>query len=74
MPRFHVHPDSFLLLEPQVGDWILQRRDMPHTGIDYVRMLQWSSQCLMDGVRLSKTDHIIQRDGKPFFWPEREAV
>jgi hypothetical protein len=70
--RIEVAEESLSLLEPEMGDWILQRRVMPHTGIDYVRMLQWSSECLMDGVRLLATDHIVLRGRKPFHWPEFE--
>ena len=82
-PNFYIHLDSFNILEPQVGD-ITQATDFvlnPHMCISEV-----IEDC--DDTRLYPYDainkhiannlfndgglRIIQRNNKPFFWPEVE--
>ena len=59
--RYYIHPDSLPVLGPREGD-----------------LLQWGDAefalATPRDVGQADPDRIIQRDGKPFFWPEREAV
>ena len=72
-PRFEVHTDSLHLLEPDLED------------ILYHENACWRvTQCEGDGLWVSRPEairalmkdgaKIIQRDGKPFFWPESKAA
>lgn len=56
-----VHPDSLHLLEPQVGDLM---RGSNNTAAMY----------FTGEVEPKPTAHIVQRNGKPFHWPEREVL
>lgn len=53
-----IHPDSLHLLEPMVGDLVF------NGGRGYYIK---QGTCLL-------RHKVIQRDGKPFFWPESEPV
>jgi len=61
--KFYIHPESLHLLKPQVGD-IYTAPTKYGTYVETVKSLPcpWST----------KRHKIIQRDGKPFFWPEVE--
>lgn len=73
-PKFYIHPDSLHLLEPEEGD----------VGISPLN--DWEMACLFcdaEWVISTPDNHftvevpnikIIQREGKPFFWPESEEV
>lgn len=77
--RIYIHPDSLQLLEPILGDVVeygvhncTYVGEMP-TAVDRVR---WTKQLgykgMEDVIHPDKqyVRRIIQRDGKPFFWPE----
>jgi hypothetical protein len=72
--RFYIHPDSVHLLEPRVGDlvqcrWGTERMVKFRTAQgEKVAAIDWGE----DGLRAD--GKIIQRDGKPFFWPESEEA
>lgn len=60
-----IHPDSLHLLEPKVGDLVEEALDgkvCNGHSFDY----------FSDPHRI--IERIIQRDGKPFFWPESEEA
>lgn len=72
--RYYIHPDSLHLLEPRVGDVV------QFTACDYANQpgLQQSRvwwKPYLDKWSLPQDAgniRIIQRDGKPFHWPEKE--
>lgn len=80
---FYLHVDSLRLLEPRVGDLVYTRAEMKMRRID-----ERKTGC--DDYHLWRADHvwpqpfpdedetvtmkIVQRDGKPFHWPESEAA
>lgn len=76
--RFYIHPDSLHLLEPKVGDLVI--------GTDYsgkVTSLDRLGIGIAVPERLNGKFHyvigtdrvrVLQRDGKPFHWPEVEEV
>lgn len=61
--EYYIHPDSLHLLNPQVEDIIFN--DTSLMGCSQVGICKGSME---NGFR------IIQRDGKPFFWPESEVA
>lgn len=60
--RYIICPDSLHLLEPQDKDIYINTARSPEI---------WHSAT---GLSWHKRYKIIQRDGKPFFWPESEVV
>jgi hypothetical protein len=65
-PRFHVHPDSLHLLKPRVGDSTSDGTVDENMGeLQVHHIYEYYSE--IDG-----DTRIIQRDGKPFHWPEVE--
>lgn len=58
--RFYIHPDSLHLLEPRHRDLYLNTANSPE---------YWFDNC---GYKWHKRYRIIQRGGKPFFWPDQE--
>ena len=64
--KFHIHPDSLPLLEPQVGDIIF----IAGAGGDSDIAVEFSDPHLDP----ANDKQIIQRDGKPFMWPESEVA
>jgi len=81
--KFSIHPDSLHIFEPQEGDYIYfdnefgENRD--EYGIGEVSISLWTDEVLSVrwgniGLRLNECENvrIIQRNGKPFFWPEEE--
>ena len=58
-----IHPDSLHLLEPQDGDVIDCRQGANNTGCGF--------QDYLSGINEPR-GKIIQRNGKPFHWPEKE--
>jgi hypothetical protein len=58
--RFYIHPDSLHLLEPQVGDFYVN--DFGH------------GYRLCSEDNLESVERILERDGQPIHWPEREAA
>lgn len=72
--KFYIHPDSLHILEPQVGDVIEtydKRTSIPKVGgaLKRVRGVNFAEHLFAaQGVN----GRIIQRNGKPFFWPECE--
>lgn len=68
-PRFYIHADSLNLLEPLEGD-LVEDGDMEYEVVwrDHqgLRVDTSKGTIMPTGLR------IIQRDGKPFFWPECE--
>ena len=65
----HVHPDSLHLLEPKAGD-VFRGVDASCDNVEY-RIFQVGHDT---GIRLEAWFRIIQRDDKPFMWPDQEAV
>jgi catechol 2,3-dioxygenase-like lactoylglutathione lyase family enzyme len=65
--RYYVHPDSLHLLEPCDGDVVRWRISDGRGGW----IPEAGSFGFYEGTGSIET--IIQRDGKPFFWPECEA-
>lgn len=65
----YVHPHSLHLLEPQPGDFGWDAEN------SFVACYSDGCFCLSPiGDYAVSPVRIIQRDGKPFFWPEREEV
>ena len=66
--RYYVHPGSLHLLKAKPGDVLREPSDF--------------ARCVVVSHSLAKlyrreglgSARIIQRDGKPFFWPESEAA
>lgn len=69
--NFYVHPDSLPLLEPRVGD-VLYTRLSP--GAVSVEEVQSEERQSVSNYLISRGARIIQRDGRPFFWPDCEAA
>jgi hypothetical protein len=60
-PPYCIHPDSLPIFEPRKGDVMLQPSGRPF---------------LSTGRKVTTAVHgnqIIQRDNKPFFWPELDS-
>jgi hypothetical protein len=70
--RLFIHPDSLHLLEPQVGDLL---RGDEHT-IPTIRYVDEPDTETMGAAAslMRRGFKIIQRNGKPFHWPESEAA
>jgi hypothetical protein len=86
--RYYIHPDSLSLLEPRKGDLVslpygeygiiesLEENGKVACGTihgiaimnRYMPLKAYSARGLVPA-----HESIIQRDGKPFFWPEREV-
>jgi hypothetical protein len=66
--HYYIHPDSLNLLEPRAGD-IARVRSIPGEP---------ESEPAAFRIHIDNTKHdvirIIQRNGKPFFWPEQERA
>lgn len=56
----YIHPDSLSILQPQEGDLVEASTETEQYTFYYHAEM------------LAKSDKIIQRQGKAFFWPERE--
>lgn len=63
--RCYIHPDSLHLLEPKVGDLLLD--DDPTDGANRT----WHLEGMPDAIK-AKWNIIIQRNGIAFMWPEVE--
>lgn len=57
---YYIHPDSYHIFEPRVGDYVSFRKDKEVYLVD-----EYSSWDV-------PPDKIIQRNNKPFFMPEGE--
>lgn len=77
--RYYIHPDSLPIFEPMVGDLVTAKNDF----VQYVAFVEKEglAKCnyhqpmvilKQDGQCPFKVTSIIQREGKPFFWPEVE--
>jgi hypothetical protein len=64
--RFYIHPNSLDLLKPQNGDRLLWRG----YGRTEWKYEEAHAQTTMKGWEFL----ILQRNGTPFIWPEREAA
>ncbi|WP_143393538.1 hypothetical protein [Fimbriiglobus ruber] len=67
-PPIRVHPDSVGLLEPREGDLVF-------TGLKFEYELVWRDHKGLridtsQGTRYPTGLMVIQRNGKPFIWPE----
>jgi hypothetical protein len=84
--RFYIHPDSLTLLNPQVGDIVsvgslaLAADGSGQAWLDqngpYGVWIEFEGGFFgIDDTALTwnPASKIIQRDGKPFFWPLREG-
>jgi len=76
--RFYIHPDSVHLLEPQEGDLLAYQHDdiedVCWVGLHsqtYELVVQIDSLSWMSPIELHQTK-VIQRNNKPFFWPEHD--
>jgi hypothetical protein len=72
-----IHPDSLPLLEPKTGDAVIVNQGM-HDFLCVVAKLSdtrtFRHELTRDQIRLRDIKSIIQRDGKPFHFPESEAA
>lgn len=64
--QFYVHPDSLHLLEPRDGDFFTK-----HWSKGMPSLFTYHTD---GGAGFDERCRIIQRDGKPFYWPESEAA
>lgn len=62
----YIHPDSYHIFEPQVGDMVIASDST------------WCAITVCDhgyaDMAKRKEYKIIQRNNKPFFWPEQEGL
>jgi hypothetical protein len=65
--RFYVHPGSVGLMEPQDLDILYRTNGYCQTVGVHIGIPKTLAQLAAGAV-------IIQRDGKPFFWPEEDAA
>jgi hypothetical protein len=65
-----IHPDSLHLLEPRIGDFIHSR----FYGTIRCIWDEGEKAVVKAAFDAGYRDSIIQRNGKPFFWPESEAI
>ncbi|MBP3958377.1 hypothetical protein J8F10_24270 [Gemmata sp. G18] len=75
--RFYVHPDSLHLLEPRIGDLLVETGRLPiarivDSDVDYISFGHNIAMLFATEMLRKGRARIIQRDGKPFFWPELE--
>ena len=68
--NLYIHPDSLPLLEPALGDLALHA--VPHDDLGAV--LEYGLYVHKEAQAHLKIVQIIQRDSKPFHWPESEAA
>lgn len=91
--RLYIHPDSVALLEPQLGDWlvefshgtkymyefIIKKFSGRRVSEDGQIQTEWERTyfekigCSGGKYLIDKNHAIIQRNGKPFHWPEVEV-
>lgn len=69
----YIHPDSLILLEPQDGDTVQSNGKSDYTGeyADYTKDIYTAGDRSI--FTWDENSKIIQRNGKPFFWPEIEV-
>ena len=63
--QLYIHPDSYHIFEPQVGDLVTHEYYCPECSESLTTWGEAFSQQLDSGEY-----KIIQRNNKPFFWPE----
>lgn len=68
--RFYIHPDSYHIFEPRAGDVMIT--EIPGTSSVEVVSSDIRAREFIDHLVEKRGAKIIQRQGKPFFWPERE--
>ena len=86
-PKFYVHPDSLPLLTPRVGDLVTNTFRGNHgrecSGVVESMANGGASAVITTCERHNGKRHffesvsqliVLQRDGKPFHWPESEAA
>ena len=65
--KLYIHPDSYHIFEPQVGD-VFSTTRADATSVEFVmsdiRATEFKHLIITQGAK------IIQRNNKPFFWPE----
>ncbi len=73
--RFYIHPDSYRILEPQEGDIV--NVDMPERievgEVVSDGLVHISEYHALHDPKYGDIIKIIQRNNKPFFWPESEV-
>jgi hypothetical protein len=69
---YYTHPESMDILKPQVGDMVRGRIN-PNRAITVTSRPGHSRGKVHINTLAERVNHIIQRDGKPFHWPEVEA-
>jgi hypothetical protein len=71
--KAYIHSDSLHLLEPKDGDFI-EIKDSDYQRGSFITSVQHSHSNALglpaDHAYRKKDYRVIQRDGKPFFWPE----
>lgn len=67
--KYIIHPDSLALLDPQIGDVV------------EMSLMTWDARKTGSFIPFRVTEkgweaghHIIQRGGRPYFWPESEEA
>jgi hypothetical protein len=72
--RYYLHPDSVPLLKPKPGDLVKVMGEVGYvpTGKGFADL--YAQRLAEANCQPHATGRIIQRDGKPFFWPESEAA
>ena len=68
--RYIICPDSMSSLEPRIGDVLYSRAGC---GVNVEEMLSEERAALASYI-IRRGGKIIQRDGKPFMWPEGRAM
>jgi hypothetical protein len=73
--RIYIHPESLPLLEPREGDIGLDAEGDPHIYLkERKQPPRWHLYTTYDHRAYAPSAiQIIQRDGKAFFWPEKES-
>ena len=83
-PPFYIHPDSYHIFEPQVGDLVKinygicndeydKSANDHYQVISLVRNKEFQLARTPRYFSFNKMRRIIQRNNKPFFWPEEEV-
>ncbi len=70
--RYYIHPDSYHIFEPQGIDLIevITPENYPHHALQ-VHLMYYRGRGYR-AIQDNESVKIIQRNNKPFFWPEEE--
>ena len=74
-PPYYIHPDSLHIFEPKAGDAIQSvRKELTGTieSINEDGTCNITHRSGISDTTFARGKQIIQRNNKPFFWPESE--